>query len=73
MLKVKDRDSEGTMKMMSPGETLKTTGLGNVHAGNGMTMRLLSPLVSVVQLGSSAGFHTSFGTQLLAVTQISVP
>ncbi len=58
--------------MLSPSETLITTGLGNVHDGNGMTMRLLSPLVSAVQLGSSAG-HTFFGTQLLAVTQISVP
>ena len=47
-------------------------GLGNVHAGNGMITRLLSPLVSVVQLGSSRS-HTPFGTQLLAVTQISAP
>ena len=61
------------MLTMPPSGTLITTGLGNVHNGNAMTMRLLSPLVSVVQLGSSAGFHTLFGTQLLAVTQISVP
>jgi hypothetical protein len=60
--------------MMPPSGTFNAMGLGNVHAGNGMITRLLSPLVSVVQLGSSSvGSHTSFGTQLLAVTQISAP
>ena len=72
-MKVTDRDGSDPMKMMPPTGTLNAKGVATVHNGNGMTMRLLSPLVSVVQLGSSAGSHTLFGTQLLAVTQISVP
>jgi hypothetical protein len=63
--------------MMLPSETINAMGLVNVHNGNGMTMRLLSPLVSVVHGSSSddgvSAGHTFFGTQLLAVTQISVP
>jgi hypothetical protein len=60
--------------MMLPNGTGNTMGAANVHNGNGMITRLLSPLVSVVQFGSNAaGSQVSFGTQLLAVTQISVP
>jgi hypothetical protein len=43
-------------------------------AGGGATVTLLlGPLVSVVQSFGSLEVHRSFGTQLLAVTQISVP
>jgi hypothetical protein len=39
----------------------------------GITSTLLRALVSVVQLGSVVRFQTSFGTQLLAVTQMLLP
>jgi hypothetical protein len=42
--------------------------------GGGATVtRLLGTLVSVVQSFGNVEVHRSFGTQLLAVTQISVP